>query len=320
MVTTVHSTNTVAFPTDKRSKGSKNVLLPKHYPELRAQLTNLLQTTLELPKVLEIFFNTVQHHLSINSMHYRYSKLLTNVELGKSSRHNCHYKLATQEDMLGDLSFSRSQPFEEKELQLLEQLISCLICPMRNALLYREALQSALRDSLTGAGNRLALENTLEREISLAYRHKLPLSILVVDIDKFKQINDTYGHTAGDCVLKDVVKLLSQGCRETDSAYRAFRLGGEEFVLILNNTSTDGAIIAAERIRHHVEGMSTSYDGNAIRVTVSVGVATLLEGENMSMLFSRADKALYEAKNNGRNQVINALTLLQEPSDISTKR
>lgn len=320
MVTTVHSSNTVAFPPEKSGKGSSRALQPKYDSELRLQLTSLLQTTLELPKLLELFFESVEQHLSISSLHYRNEKLITNVEIGKSSRHNCNYKLATQDNTLGELSFSRDKRFEENELQLLEQFISCLICPIRNALLYREALQSALRDSLTGAGNRLALENTLEREIGLSSRHKLPLSILVVDIDKFKQINDNYGHSAGDRVLKEVVKLLSQGCRETDSAYRAFRLGGEEFVLILNNTTTEGAVVAAERVRHHIEAMTTSYDNDNITVTVSIGVATLEDGEEMTALFSRADKALYEAKNRGRNQVVDSTATIQPPSHIDLKR
>ena len=81
--------------------------------------------------------------------------------------------------------------FSETELQLLEMLLGCLISPIRNALMYDEALQSALRDPLTGVGNRVALDNTLEREISLALRHQHPLSILVVDIDKFKAVNDS---------------------------------------------------------------------------------------------------------------------------------
>jgi diguanylate cyclase (GGDEF)-like protein len=194
--------------------------------------------------------------------------------------------------------------FNEQDLELLETLINCLIFPVRNALLYRDAVQSALSDSLTGAGNRLALENTLEREIALSFRNELPLSILVVDIDMFKSINDRFGHSAGDCVLKNVVKLLGQDCRETDSTYRAYRFGGEEFVLILNNTDRAGATIVAERIRQHIEITSTSYQQQDIQATVSVGVSTLREGDNLSTLFSRADKALYQAKHNGRNQVV----------------
>ena len=320
MVTTVHSSNTVALPPEKNGKGNQRAPQQTKNAELKLQLTSSLQTTLELPQLLKLFFQTAEQHLSITSLYYCNEKLITNIEIGKSSRHSCSYKLAAQDNMLGELSFSRGKRFEEHELQLLEQFISCLICPIRNAILYREALQSALRDSLTGAGNRLALENTLEREIGLSSRHKLPLSILVVDIDRFKQINDNYGHAAGDRVLKEVVRLLSQGCRETDSAYRAFRLGGEEFVLILNNTTTEGAVVAAERIRHHIETMTTSYDNKAINVTVSVGVATLEDGEEMSSLFSRADKALYEAKNQGRNQVVDSTITLHTPSHIDLNR
>ncbi|WP_159931043.1 GGDEF domain-containing protein [Oceanicoccus sp. KOV_DT_Chl] len=178
--------------------------------------------------------------------------------------------------------------------------------------MYKEAVLSALRDPLTGSGNRLALENTLEREIALATRHKLPLSLLVVDIDKFKLINDDYGHAAGDYVLKDVASNLAQCSRETDSAYRAYRFGGEEFVLVLNNTSNQGAAIVAERIRQSIEKMTTTFEDNSIAVTVSVGLATLMDGDNMSSLFSRADKALYRAKGKGRNQVMNAQECIEQ--------
>lgn len=319
MVTTLQHSTTVAFSADKKTSGRKRASTAKHSAELRLQLSCLLQTTLELPQILQLFFDSMRQQLAIDGLTYRNDKLITSIELGKNTRNNCHYQLLTQQDALGELSFSRDKRFAERELQLLETLISCLICPIRNALLYREAVQSALRDPLTGAGNRLALENTLDRDIALATRHQLPLSILAVDIDKFKAINDSYGHSAGDCVLKDVVKLLGHGCRETDSTYRAYRFGGEEFVLILNNTDTAGAMVVAERIRQYIEGMTTTYDNTELKVTVSIGVATLLPGETMSTLFTRADKALYRAKNQGRNQVVDCQQLIQKPHALTER-
>jgi diguanylate cyclase (GGDEF)-like protein len=306
MVTTVNNSNTVAFPAPRSAATRKRFIKADQHTGIKLQLSNLLQTTLELPQVLQLFFEEVNHNIPLESLAYRSEKIAENFEYGKPSRHSCHYKLVTSQDTLGELSFSRSKRFTEKELQLLELLIGCLICPIRNALMYREAIQSALRDPLTGSGNRLALENTLDREISLARRHKHPLSMLVIDIDKFKAINDNYGHTAGDCVLKDVAKQLAQCCRDTDATYRAYRFGGEEFVILLNNTDTQGALIVAERIRTCVEAMTTCYDHQSIKVTVSVGAASLASDDTMSSLFKRADHALYQAKDNGRNQVVKA--------------
>ena len=320
MVTTVQHSNTVAFPTQSNAQvGAQQRTATRpakaksnNYAELRLELSNLLQTTLELPQVLQLFFDEAQRTLSITSLYYQNDKISEAIEFGQKTRHNCHYKLIAKQDSLGEIAFSRNKRFSETELQLLEMLISCLICPIRNTLMYREAVQSALRDPLTGSGNRMALENTLEREIALASRHNHPLSLLVVDIDKFKIINDNYGHAAGDYVLKDVASNLAQCSRETDSAYRAYRFGGEEFVLVLNNTNNEGAILVAERIRQSIENMTTTFEDNLISVSVSVGVASIIEGDNMSSLFSRADKALYRAKGMGRNRVVNAQEYIEK--------
>lgn len=306
MVTTVQNTNTVAFPNGQGPATRKRVLGTEDNTELRLQLSNLLQTTLELPQVLQLFFDEVQHTIALDSLNYRSEKNHVNIDIGDSARHSCHYKLITSQDSLGELSFTRGKRFSDGELHLLEQLIGCLICPIRNALLYREAIQSALRDPLTGSGNRLALENTLEREISLAQRHQNPLSVLVVDIDNFKTINDSYGHAAGDCVLKEVARQLAQCCRDTDATYRAYRFGGEEFVILLNNTDTGGALILAERIRAGIETTTTRHDQQTISVTVSIGASSLIAADTMSSLFERADRALYRAKQNGRNRVVDA--------------
>ena len=306
MVTPVQNANTVAFPAGQAPVVRKRKIVTDHNTGVKLQLSNLLQTTLELPQMLQLFFDEIQYSVAVDSLCYRCEKNSISIDIGSNARHSCHYKLITSQDSLGELSFSRQKRFDENDLQLLEQLIGCLICPIRNALMYREAIQSALRDPLTGSGNRLALENTLEREVSLAQRHQNPLSVLVVDIDNFKSINDSYGHTAGDCVIKDVARALAQCCRDTDATYRAYRFGGEEFVILLNNTDTDGALILAERLRACIETMITRYDHNAIKVTVSIGASSLQPGDAMSNLFERADQALYQAKHNGRNQVANS--------------
>ncbi len=306
MTTQVKKSNTIAFPTPTHKGGRKQSKQTEQHAALRLELSNMLQSTLELPQILQIFLDEAKRNLSVSSLSYNYEKTSHTVDWGESEKHSCHYKLITNQNSLGEISFTRDKRFTENDLHMLELLIGSLICPIRNALLYQDAIESALRDPLTGTGNRLALENTLDREVALALRHKHPLSMLVVDIDKFKNINDTYGHASGDCVLKDVAKMLTQSSRDTDSAYRAYRFGGEEFVLLLNNTSKDGSVIVAERIRESIEEMTTTCNESSIQVTVSIGVSTLRTDDSASLLFDRADKALYNAKDNGRNQVISA--------------
>ena len=127
------------------------------------------------------------------------------------------------------------------------------------------------------------------------------LSILMLDIDFFKNINDTYGHAAGDIVLEEVAKIIKSCTRNADTAAR---YGGEEFVVMLNNTSASAAMAVAERIRKSVEEKSIMYDGKKINVTISIGVSSYnFDLESAKSIVERADNALYESKRNGRNRV-----------------
>ena len=175
-----------------------------------------------------------------------------------------------------------------------------MIYPLRNALLYREALRSAHRDPLTGLNNRRCLQETLRRETELAHRHGNPLSLIVLDIDHFKAVNDRHGHDVGDLALRAVAQCAAGCVRGSDML---FRFGGEEFVILLTNTDRDGALLLAERVRTAVEAMECATDMQSLRLTASLGVAGLQAGEREDQLFKRADKALYRAKEEGRNRV-----------------
>jgi diguanylate cyclase (GGDEF)-like protein len=159
--------------------------------------------------------------------------------------------------------------------------------------------QRAMIDSLTGLFNRSHFEQRLEAEISLARRAGTSLSCLMVDVDHFKGVNDRYGHSAGDLVLRGLARVLTNGCRLEDIACR---LGGEEFVLLLPNTPAPKAAILAERLREMIAEMRVSYRGTVIQTTCSIGVADLTAAGEDGMVHA-ADQALYHAKNNGRNQV-----------------
>lgn len=154
-------------------------------------------------------------------------------------------------------------------------------------------------DPLTGMSNRRAFENRLHQELALIERRSMPLSLIVVDIDWFKKINDAFGHAAGDKVLQTVALLLTNCARVVDSVAR---IGGEEFALILPDTDADNALMIAERMRIAV----ASEAWTDMQVTISVGTATLASHESASGLFVRADRAMYAAKENGRNQVVQA--------------
>ena len=194
------------------------------------RLTTALQITIDLEQLLRIFSETVQETISHQGLTYRNDEQHFVVAVGHTGRHHCSYRLNLLGTELGEVAMSRNKRFSEQDLAQIEYLLCALVYPLRNALHYREALNAAHRDPLTGIGNRAALEQNLARETALAHRHKKPLSLIVIDIDLFKQVNDRHGHTVGDAVLRSVAHAINEQLREDDLL---FRYGGEEFVNII---------------------------------------------------------------------------------------
>jgi diguanylate cyclase (GGDEF)-like protein len=165
-----------------------------------------------------------------------------------------------------------------------------------------ELHEISITDSLTRLYNRKHLMETLDREVTRSERYSHPFSLLIIDIDHFKKYNDTYGHLAGDEVLRRLASVFKETIRSSDYAAR---YGGEEFIIILPEISPEQGVEAAERIRRKVGEQRFEGDGEAIEVTISVGVASYPEnGEDAETVIRNADEALYEAKKLGRNQVI----------------
>lgn len=269
--------------------------------EERFALSNALQASLDLNEQMKVFFDWVSERIDISSMTYGHRAQDIEILMGEKEKHECEYRLATQTDNLGELLFTRRQRFTESELFEIETMITALLFPVRNALKYRQALMAALKDPLTGTGNRLALDNALHRELLLSHRYNQDLSLLMIDVDHFKSVNDTHGHNVGDCVLQKVAKIIEEIARQTDMT---FRYGGEEFIVVLSKTNLEGANTIAERIRSEVEKTKITTNETQLQVTISIGVTHLKKSENVNDLFARADAALYDAKHSGRNQVM----------------
>ncbi len=165
----------------------------------------------------------------------------------------------------------------------------------------RQMYESALRDGLTGAYNKKYFQDRLTSEVAYALRHGLPLSLILLDLDHFKLVNDTHGHLAGDHVLASFAEIVAESIRKEDIFAR---YGGEEFALISRGLGREAGFQFAERIREAVAEGRYLFEGKAMDVTVSIGVAALpLESvKTANELIAAADKALYEAKHCGRNQ------------------
>ncbi|WP_447802196.1 GGDEF domain-containing protein [Pseudomonas serbica] len=298
-------TNAIDFDSAKLQRlgfGQQSPILerPVSLAQLRQQLNLQLQTSLEPQRILGLFYREIQRLVPLDALSYQHKSSDLRLEFGLRGHHSISYSLSHEGEHLGELVFRRNQRFSEQEQGHLESLLAALLFPMRNALLYRAATQSALRDPLTDTGNRIAMDQTLQREIELARRHMQPLSLLMLDIDHFKQINDTHGHGAGDDVLKAVAASIKNQLRNVDMV---FRYGGEEFLILLSNTSREAAALVGERLRCAAQTEDYPADGCTVELTVSLGCSTLLPGESAESLLRRADSALYVAKREGRNRL-----------------
>ena len=274
------------------------------------KLAGLLQTSLEIDSVLNFFLQAAQQLVKFDAAHYSFEEQELNLKYGKTQRHRCSYRLRLAGEFLGELIFTRRRRFAEQEMEQLENLMSQLIFPLRNAVWYQRALKAAKIDNLTGAHNRAAMDEVFEREIELSHRHQSDLSVIIFDLDHFKQINDNYGHLTGDDILRECVECSNLALRSTDML---FRYGGEEFVVLLPGVDKDGAILAAERLRSIIEKHVFTSRKGTVPVTISIGTTSLIQEDTAKTMIERADKALYSAKNSGRNCIASS-----EQSHIAT--
>jgi diguanylate cyclase (GGDEF)-like protein len=203
---------------------------------------------------------------------------------------------------LGVLGLPESAgPFGEGRKRALAAIATLLAISVRNAQLFREVHENSLRDGLTGCFNRTHAIDAIDIELRRARRSRAPVSLIMFDIDHFKQINDKYGHLCGDAVLAAVGARMRDVLRGSDLKCR---YGGEEFLILLPDTPTEGAERVAETLRSELAAMALDWKDGTIRITASFGVATGHRAElDAHTLIGRADAALYQAKSNGRNCV-----------------
>jgi len=170
-----------------------------------------------------------------------------------------------------------------------------------NTELYNRIILESVNDQLTELNNRSYFDQVFEQQLSLAKRYDTELSLLFIDIDNFKEVNDRFGHQAGDFVLKEVAATISSEKRESDIAVR---YGGEEFILLMPHTSSISALILAERVRIAIANHVLEYEGQTISITISGGIASYpLDGADLSEILSTADRAVYQAKGAGKNLI-----------------
>ncbi|MBE1299973.1 MAG: diguanylate cyclase [Alteromonadaceae bacterium] len=204
-------------------------------------------------------------------------------------------------DGYGDESASVSYCFNKnlsvRENQLLREFHHCLRNPLKNAIQFLQLKKLAMKDCLTGLGNRTYFDDSIQKLISQAHRNGENLALIVMDLDNFKPVNDQYGHAAGDRVLVAFAEILNRVVRDSD---HAFRFGGDEFCCLLQSTNEQSNLKVATRLRTAIakDKILSRYG-----VTASFGITTLIGQDDSRSLFARADKALYDAKDAGKNDI-----------------
>ncbi len=210
------------------------------------------------------------------------------------SEDNCYARLYM-------LPRKRFYPFHDEVVNLILQ--GCATA-LSKQLKIENLKNAAVIDPLTGCYNRREFESQFKRHLANSKRHDSRLSLFLMDLDHFKQINDNFGHPCGDLVLKQVASLVKENMRQGDILAR---YGGEEFVAILPETGKTKAMELADRLRSKIENLRLSYGNDLVRVTASFGVSAFCPGKDMDMLIQEADTMLYKAKLNGRNTVMPGL-------------
>lgn len=263
-------------------------------------LSARLQTTLQIDQQIAMLWDLVNTLDLACGIRYQHLGAELNLHFGNKGKLKTFFHPTLDKEGLGKISFTHDQAPSAEQRQLLGELIDAMLHPLHNALLYLTAMRLAMQDPLTGVQNRLAMGHALEREVNLARRQGTDLTLLVVDVDLFKRINDQYGHAFGDAVLKSIAENIKQTVRNTDLV---FRFGGEEFVVISSHTEDAGAQQLAERVCHAIRNIN-EVEQQPMQLSVSIGVAQLNpQDDGPSSLFERADAAMYQAKNSGRDCV-----------------
>jgi diguanylate cyclase (GGDEF)-like protein len=261
-----------------------------------------LQRSLEPEVVVETFVDRLRQRFAVDGATFDHPE--HGREWGAKGAHAFAARLKLDGAALGKLELYRRQAFGCRERDELSALAELLLHPLRNALTHACLQKQAFADGLTGLLNRQALDRMLPRELAAADRQGRPLTLVMIDLDHLKPINDTWGHAAGDRALQAMAGAISGSLRQSDLA---FRLGGDEFMLLLPATGEAGAMTVVERIRETLSqaaeqggaGPHSAMAGE--RVSFSAGIAASIPGMAAADLIEQADRAMYRAKQAGRN-------------------
>jgi len=276
---------TSSFHTFNALKNSANAYVRNH-----SSLLEQLQTTLDLGKLLDIIAMEAARFINFSGLYFRSQAVSKTLRGSRKAKHERQFELKLNDEFIGTLSYGIDSPISMVHYNDLQRIHEIILYPLKNALQYHQAMQLAMQDGLTGLGNRRYFDEQLKRAMHNANRHHTQVGLVLGDLNKFKAINDTYGHSIGDQVLKQFATILRSCIRDSDSI---FRFGGDEFAIIVENASEYALDIIQSRINN---ALKTNVLLAKYQVGCSLGTTFMNRADNVHSLFERADQALYRQK------------------------
>lgn len=255
-------------------------------------LLKQLQTSLDLKRIIDIFAIEVAKYVDFSGLYFKHSAITATARGSRQAKAERQFELKINGKFLGILTYAVNTPISISNYKILTELHELLINPVNNAIEYHLAMQLAMQDGLTGLSNRRSFDEQLKRTMAQATRRHTLVGLILCDLNKFKAINDTYGHAAGDDVLNHFANALRDSVRNSDSI---FRFGGDEFALIVEDASNNSLLMIEERIYSAVanDALLAKYN-----VTTSLGYTFMNRADDPLSFFKRADNALYAQKVN----------------------
>jgi diguanylate cyclase (GGDEF)-like protein len=253
-------------------------------------LMEQLQTSLELDRLLNIFAMEAAKYVEFSGLYFKKGDISASIKGSRQGKNERVFELKLNKKFIGTLTYAINSPISITNFKILNELHQYLIHPLNNALRYQEALQLAMQDGLTSLNNRRCFDEQLKRAMHHANRQRSKVGLIVCDLDKFKLINDTYGHNIGDEVLIQFSLALKESVRDSDSL---FRFGGDEFSIIVEDATLDSLMVIEQRIYSAMtrDSLLSNY-----QVSCSLGHTFMNTMDTQTSFFKRADKALYQRK------------------------
>ena len=277
------------------SEASNNVKKPLRRSEDKLAFLEKLNMTIELEPLLATYTAEVSRLIAVTGLEFESPNHKLQLKYSKASANKLTHQLIFNNTVLGNIIYLSTQPLNNHQRQLLANVEQQLLQSLHNVLRFEHTRKMSMRDYLTGLGNRNYFEEALRHMTATAEREDRSFTLLFIDLDNFKAVNDECGHLAGDQVLIEFSRLLRFAVRDND---HVFRFGGDEFAILLSHSDHLHPEFVAQRI---VSATATSQLLLETNVTASIGYANWQQGDNSTVLTNRSDKALYHVKGAGKN-------------------